>query len=174
MERMAVYPGTFDPIHFGHINVARRAAALFDHLIVAIYARPNKNLLFQVEERVALARQALHGTSNIEVRPYRGLTVHFAQAVGAQVLVRGLRAISDFELEYQMALTNNQLAPEMETICLMTHEDFAFMTGSIVKEIFMLGGDVSGMVPPHVQEALQRKRDERGEDEDINVVSLRD
>ncbi len=174
MKRTAVYPGSFDPIHLGHINVARRAAALFDHLIVAIYARPNKHLLFQVEERVALARQALIETPNIEVQPYHELTVHFAQSVGAQVLVRGLRAISDFELEYQMALTNNQLAPQMETICLMTHEDFAFMTGSIVKEIFMLGGDVSGMVPAHVLKAMHRKRDKRGEDDDINVVSLRD
>ncbi len=175
MQRTAVYPGSFDPVHLGHVNVARRAATLFEHLIVAVYARPSKSLVFSVEERVALAQEALQDVPNIEVRPYLGLTVAFAQSVGAQVLVRGLRVISDFELEYQMALTNKQLAPEVETICLMTHEDYAFMTGSIVKEIFRLGGDVSGMVQPHVLRALEGIRDRlSGSQDTVKMVSLRD
>ncbi|MEA3309141.1 MAG: pantetheine-phosphate adenylyltransferase [Chloroflexota bacterium] len=174
-QRIAIYPGSFDPVHWGHIDIARRAATLFDHLIVAVYNRPNKRLLFPAEVRVELAREALSDVPNIEVSPYGGLTTAFAQASGAQVLVRGLRVVSDFELEYQMALTNNQLAPGIETICLMTRKEYAFLTGSIIKEIFRLGGDVSSMVPPYVQQALLRKRAVAApQDEAIQLVSLRD
>ena len=105
--RVAIYPGSFDPVHWGHIDIAKRAAVLFDRLIVAVYNRPNKKLLFSAAERVVLAREALCEVANIEVCPYGGLTTEFAKSRGAQVLVRGLRVISDFELEYQMALTNN-------------------------------------------------------------------
>jgi len=160
MRRVAIYPGSFDPIHCGHIDIAQRAAKLFDHLVVGVYDRPSKRLLFSTEERVALARKAFGSISNIEVRAYSGLTTAFADSLGARVLVRGLRVVSDFELEYQMALTNNQLAPHIETICLMTRKEYAFLTASIVKEIFMLGGNVSTIVPVYVHDALIAKRDQ--------------
>jgi pantetheine-phosphate adenylyltransferase len=175
MERIAIYPGSFDPIHLGHMDIAKRAAVLFDRVIVAVYDRPNKQLLFSAEERVALAQEALTSILNIEVRTYGGLTAQYAKSVGAKVLVRGLRVISDFEREYQMALTNNQLWPEIETICLMTRQDYAFLTASIVKEVFMLGGDVSTLVASNVQVALTKKRAEisnAGENGSLN--SLRD
>ncbi|MGC9348726.1 MAG: pantetheine-phosphate adenylyltransferase [Anaerolineae bacterium] len=155
--RVAVYPGSFDPIHRGHTDIARRAASLFDRLIVAIYARPDKSLLFTIEERVELARSVLAPHENVLVEPYDGLTVDFAQSHGAQTLVRGLRVISDFEREYQMALMNQQLCEDVETVCLMTSYEFAFVSASLVKEVFMAGGDVSNMVDPIVLDALRRK-----------------
>ncbi len=175
MTHIAVYPGTFDPIHLGHVDIAARAASIFDSLVVAVYNRPAKNLLFTVEERVALAREALASFPNIRVVSYGGLTVEFARQVGAQAIVRGLRVISDFELEYQMALTNRQLASEIEVVCLMTRQSHAFLSSSIVKEIALLDGDVSNMVSPHVAAALAIKRDERAaRQEPIPLVSLRD
>ena len=174
MGTCALYPGSFDPIHYGHIDIAQRAAALFDRLIVAVYDRPNKRLWFSVEERVAFIREALRAVTNIEVRPYSGLTTAFADAVGAQVLVRGLRVISDFELEYQMALTNKALTPHIETICLMTRQEHAFLSASIVKEVCMLGGDVAALVPPHVLTALLAARERQGRPDDASLVSLRD
>ncbi len=171
----ALYPGTFDPVHFGHIDIATRAANIFENLVVAVYDRPAKNLLFSVEERVALARKALEGLPHVRVAPYGGLTVDFAREVGAQAVVRGLRAISDFELEYQMALTNRELAPNVEFVCLMTRQTHAFISSSIVKEVALLSGDVQGMVPPHVAQALKAKRREREQNhEPVPVVSLRD
>jgi pantetheine-phosphate adenylyltransferase len=175
LTRVALYPGTFDPIHFGHMDIATRAAHIFDELWVAVYDRPAKSLLFTVEERVALAHQALADLPSLRVVPYNGLTVDFARRIGAHAIVRGLRVISDFELEYQMALTNSQLAPEVESVCLMTRQAHAFLSSSIVKEIALLGGDVSGMVPPHVAAALDEKRREREQnDEPVPLVSLRD
>jgi pantetheine-phosphate adenylyltransferase len=175
LTRIAVYPGTFDPIHLGHIDIATRAGDIFDELVVAVYDRPAKHLLFTVAERVTLARQALADTPNLRVIPYGGLTVELAQRVGAQAIVRGLRVISDFELEYQMALTNRQLAAEIEFVCLMTRQTHAFLSSSIVKEVALLGGDVSGMVPPHVAVALADKRREREQNhEPVPLVSLRD
>lgn len=156
--RTAVYPGSFDPVHFGHIDIAQRAAALFDRLVVGVYARPDKALLFSVRERVALAREVLAPFHNIAVRPYQGLTVDFARQEGAQTLVRGLRVISDFEREYQMALMNQQLSSSIETICLMTRYEYAFVSASLVKEVFMAGGDIARMAPPVVIEALAAKR----------------
>lgn len=171
----AIYPGTFDPVHNGHIDIATRAAGLFDHLTVAIYARPLKNLLFTTEERKVMLEQALRHMPNVTVTAYRQLTVEFARQIGAQVIVRGLRVISDFELEFQMALTNKKLAPDIESVCLMTNEEHAFLSASTVKEIAMLGGCVSGMVPPHVAEAMQAKFTGPGGQEDaVRLVSLRD
>ncbi len=161
--RTAIYPGSFDPIHRGHTDIATRAAALFDKLIVAIYAVPAKSLLFSVDERVALARAVLAACGNIEVVPYTGLTVELARQRGAQTLVRGLRVISDFEREYQMALMNQQLSPTVETVCLMTSYEYAFVSASLVKEVFEAGGDVSGMVHPLVLRALIDKRKAGGE-----------
>ncbi len=175
MIRTALYPGTFDPIHFGHVDIATRASNLFENLVVAVYDRPAKDLMFTVEERVSLARKALSGLSNVRVAPYGGLTVEFAREVGAQAIVRGLRVISDFELEYQMALTNRQLSPEIEFVCLMTRQAHAFLSSSIVKEVALLSGEVDGMVPPHVACALEGRRREREENhEPVPVVSLRD
>jgi len=171
----AIYPGTFDPIHSGHIDIATRAAGLFDHLTVAVYARPLKNLLFTTQERKAMITEALDHIPNLSVATYRQLTVDFARQVGAQVVVRGLRVISDFELEFQMALTNKKLAPEIEFVCLMTSQEYAFLSASTVKEIAMLGGCVTGMVPRHVAEAMQAKFDGTTDNEaQVKLVSLRD
>ena len=175
MTCVALYPGTFDPIHLGHIDNAARATRIFDGLCIAVYDRPAKNLMFSVDQRVLLARQAMADLPSVRVVPYGGLTVEFARQVGAGAIVRGLRVISDFELEYQMALTNSQLAPEIEFVCLMTRQEHAFLSSSIVKEIALLGGDVSGMVPPHVAAALEEKRREREYNhEPVPLVSLRD
>ncbi len=175
MIRTALYPGTFDPVHLGHVDIAVRAAKLFENLVVAVYDRPAKDLMFTVEERVSLAKEALEDLPNVRVMPYGGLTVEFAREVGAEAIVRGLRAISDFELEYQMALTNRELAPEIELVCLMTRQAHAFLSSSIVKEVALLSGDVDGMVPPHVARALEARRRTREENhEPVPVVSLRD
>jgi pantetheine-phosphate adenylyltransferase len=172
----AIYPGTFDPVHNGHIDIATRAATLFDHVFVAIYARPLKSLLFDIHERKAMLEEALGHVPNVSVTTYRSLTVDFAQQLGAQVIVRGLRVISDFELEFQMALTNKKLAPDLEFVCLMTSQEYAFLSASTVKEIAMLGGCVDGMVPPHVARAMRAKlldSTSPGE-EPVRLVSLRD
>jgi pantetheine-phosphate adenylyltransferase len=175
LKRIAVYPGSFDPIHFGHIDIATRASSIFDELVVGVYDRPAKNLLFTVEERHALAKEALADLPNVRVVPFSGLTVEFARQTNAQTVVRGLRVTFDFEVEYQMALTNRQLAPEIEFVCLMTHQAYAFLSSSIVKEIALLEGNVSGMVPPHVAAALEAKRREREKNhEPAPVVSIRD
>lgn len=172
----AIYPGTFDPVHNGHIDIATRAARLFDHQTVAIYARPLKNLLFTTEEREAMIAEALRDIPNISVQTYRSLTVEYARQAGAQVVVRGLRVISDFELEFQMALTNKKLAPEIEFVCLMTSQEYAFLSASTVKEIVMLGGCVESMVPPHVAAAMKAKFEGPTSvgSEDVKLVSLRD
>jgi pantetheine-phosphate adenylyltransferase len=125
---IAVYPGTFDPTHYGHVDIATRAAVIFDHLIVAVYDRPLKNILFTTEERLALMREALKGIPNIEVESYGSLTVDYVHRKGATVIVRGLRVTYDFELEYQMALANRKLAPDIETVCLMTGLEHAFLS----------------------------------------------
>jgi pantetheine-phosphate adenylyltransferase len=158
VTRIAIYPGSFDPIHNGHVDIAQRAAELFDKVVVAIYARPDKSLLFTLEERLALARHVLQPYGNIEVQWYDGLTVDFAGRLGAQTLVRGLRVISDFEREYQMSLMNQQLSAGVDTVCLMTSYEYAFVSASLVKEVFMAGGDVSSLVHPDVLAALERKR----------------
>lgn len=169
-QKIALYPGSFDPIHYGHMDIAQRAALLFDHLIVAIYEHPRKTLLFSAEERTAMVSAVLADIGNITVCSYTGLTVDFARSMQAQVLVRGLRAISDFELEYQMALTNQQLCPELDTICLMTRYEYAFLSASVVKEVHMAGGNVSQMVHPSVLSALEGKRRLNGADTPLFTV----
>ena len=153
--KIAMYPGSFDPITNGHVDVATRAAHMFDQVVLAVYDAPPKRLLFTTEERVAMARQALAHLPNLRVSSYSGLTVTFARTLGAQNIVRGLRVISDFEAEHQMALTNRELAPEIETVCLMTRREYAFLSATIVKEIARLGGPVESFVPSHVAAALR-------------------
>ncbi len=160
-QKIAVYPGSFDPVHFGHMDIAQRAAKIFDQLIVAVYENPKKPLCFDAAERVEMLRTALAHLENVTVCAYTGLTVNLARSVGAQVLVRGLRVISDFEMEYQMALTNQQLWTEIDTICLMTRYEYAFLSASLLKEVFLAGGDISQMAPPVVLEMLLRKHEQR-------------
>ncbi len=153
----AVFPGTFDPIHYGHIDIARRAARLFDEVVIAVYDRPLKSLLFSPEERIALVKEALRDQPRLQVMGYSGLTVDFCRQVGAQVIVRGLRVFSDFEFEFRMALANHRLAPDVEIVIFITNEEHTFLSASTVREIASLGGDVSSMVPPHVNAALREK-----------------
>jgi len=153
----AIYPGTFDPIHNGHVDIAARAAGLFDELIIGVYDSPPKTLTFDTPQRLSLARDALAHLPNVQVTPYHGLTVTFAREVGASAMVRGLRAISDFEFEFQMALTNKKLAPDVEFVCLMTSLEFAYLSSSILKEIAMLGGEIVGLAPEGVQVALHAR-----------------
>ena len=174
---IAIYPASFDPIHYGHIDIAKRSARIFDRVIVAVYDRPLKNLLFNIDERLHLAQQALSDVPNVEIARYGGLTVDYARQVGAQVIVRGLRVVSDFELEWHMALTNKQLAPEVEVVCLMTSQAYAFLSSSTVREVALLGGDVSSMAPSFVVAALHRKALEQAQDptgQPVPITSLRD
>jgi pantetheine-phosphate adenylyltransferase len=156
----AVFPGTFDPIHYGHINISYRAAKLFPEVIVAVYDKPLKNLLFTPEERIAMAKDVYKGHSQISVMGYSGLTVDFCKQIGAGVLVRGLRVFSDFEHEFRIALANQRLDPSIEMISFITQEQHTFLSASTVKEIAMLGGDVSTLVPPNVLKALMEKAEE--------------
>ncbi len=153
----ALFPGTFDPIHYGHIDIAERAARLFDEVIMAVYDRPLKSLMFLPDERMDLVREAFKKNSKIKVTGYSGLTVDFCRNAGAQVIVRGLRVFSDFEFEFRMALANQRLATDIETVALITAEQHTFLSSSTVREIASLGGDVSSMVPPYVESALKRK-----------------
>jgi len=153
----AIFPGTFDPIHYGHMDIADRASRLFDEVVMAVYDKPLKSLLFSPEERIALVEQAFAANKKISVTGYSGLTVEFARKIGAQVIVRGLRVFSDFEFEFRMALANHRLAEDIEIVALITAEEHTFLSGTTVREIAMLEGDVSSMVPPFVNQALKKK-----------------
>jgi pantetheine-phosphate adenylyltransferase len=157
MSRIAVYPASLDPIHFGHIDVARRATRIFDEIIVAIYATPKKNILFSVDERVELAAQVFQDDSNIRVAKFSGLVVNYAQSVGAIALIRGLRLFGDFEYEFRMGLANKSLAPEIETVAILADVSFIHISSSTVREIAELGGSVSHLVPPHIEAALKTR-----------------
>ena len=153
--RRAVFPGTFDPVHFGHLDIIERATTIFDELIVAVYSRPLKSLLFSTDERIALLETQLAGKPNARVAQYDCLTVDYALAENAQAIVRGLRVFSDFEFEFRMALTNKRLAADVEMVFFMTREEHTFLSSSTVKEVASLQGDISTMVPPHVARVLQ-------------------
>ncbi len=154
---IAVYPGTFDPITNGHVDIVTRASTLFDKLIIAIYDRPEKHLLFSLEERVEMARKVVTGLPNTSVTSFTGLSVDFTHKVKGTVMIRGLRANSDFEREFEMALMNKKLAPDIELVCLMTTSQYQFLSSSLIKEVAKLGGCLDGMVPDHVAVALKEK-----------------
>lgn len=155
MTRLAVYPASLDPIHFGHIDVARRALRIFDQVIIAIYATPKKNVLFTVDERVKLAQEAFKDDPNIQVAQFSGLVVNYAVSVGAIALIRGLRLFGDFEYEFRMGIANKTLAPELETVAILADVKYIHISSSTVREIAELGGDVSHLVPNHVDFALK-------------------
>ncbi|MFH1647443.1 MAG: pantetheine-phosphate adenylyltransferase [Chloroflexota bacterium] len=154
---VALYPGSFDPITNGHIDIATRAAKLFDKVIIGIFSTPGKRLTFTLEERVALATKAVAHLPRVKVMPYSNITVDFAREVGAQVLVRGLRMSADYEREFEMAMLNRKLYPELELVCFMASQDYQFLSSSLMKEVASLGGDINGLVPGHVAAALRKK-----------------
>lgn len=155
---VAVYPGSFDPITNGHLDIATRAAKLFDRVVVGVYAEPDKHLFFSLEERLELVGRAVAHLSNVEVQPFYGLATNFARKLGARVIVRGLRATADFEKEFDMAMMNRQLDDGLEVLCMMASPEYQFLRSSLLKEVARLGGDVSAFVPAHVAEALNQKR----------------
>jgi len=171
---VAIYPATFDPITNGHVDIAERAASLFDRLIVGVYDRPMKSLLFSIEERLTMTRQALAHLENVEVESYSGLTVTFAQSKEAGYIVRGLRALSDFEWELQLSLANHSLEPEVETICLMASQEHSFLSSSILKEIAINNGNIEHLAPPVVVEALRQKAKNGDGNSQVKTVSVRD
>ncbi len=178
MSIRALYTGTFDPVHFGHIDLMQRGARLFDELIIAVYDHrmPTKSILFSVEERVEMIQTALQdsGIPNLKITSFSGLAVDFAKEVDAQVFVRGLRVFSDFEFEFRLALANKRLSPDIETISLITDEEHTFLSGTTVREIASLGGDVSSMVPPNVAKALYARFNGRDASSFIRPLPLRD
>ena len=173
MNRVAIYPGTFDPVTQGHLDIAERALHMCDRLVIAVGDNRNKSPLFSVEERVALIRESLEAIGldgSVEVASFRGLTVDYAKKVGATLIVRGLRAVTDFEWEFQLALINRQQDPSIETVCLMTSQEYSFLSASVVRELALLGGKLDEVVPPNVAEALRRKFSRAGEAADVRDI----
>jgi len=158
MKRNAMYPGTFDPITNGHHDLVRRASGLFNHVIVAIAANPNKTPMFSLDKRVDLARKVLADLPNVEVMGYAGLTVDFAHQHGLSVVVRGLRAVSDFEFEFQLANMSRHLARDIETVFLTPQEQFTFISSSLIREIAVLGGETREFVHPIVEAELKKQK----------------
>ena len=156
-QRIALYPGTFDPITYGHIDVIRRAAELFPRVIVLVARNSSKRPMFTDEERAAMIREVFRRHRRVEVDSFNGLLVEYARRRKATVIIRGLRAVSDFEYEFQMALTNRKLAPTIDTVFLVPHERYTYLNSTIVREVARLGGDVSGFVPPGVRRRLLAK-----------------
>ncbi|MGA3162263.1 MAG: pantetheine-phosphate adenylyltransferase [Terracidiphilus sp.] len=157
MSVSALYPGTFDPPTNGHLDLIERGAKLFDHLIVAILNNPDKDPLFTVEERVEMLKESTAALKNVSVATFDGLMVEFARSQGVSAVLRGIRAISDYEYEFQMALMNRRLAPEIETVFLQPAGRYSFVSSRMLKEVFSFGGDVSGLVPPNVLKRLRSR-----------------
>jgi len=157
MSNIAIYPGSFDPLTNGHLDVVKRAAALFDRVIVAVAHQTDKSPLFTIQERVEMVKQSVANIRNVEVDDFQTLLVDYAKARGARVVIRGLRAVSDFEFEFQMALMNRTLAPEVETIFLMPKDSYSYLSSRIIRQIASLGGDINQFVPPHVEKLLRKK-----------------
>ena len=172
-ERVAIYPGTFDPVTMGHLDIAARALCLCDRLVIAVGDNRNKNPLFSVEERIQLISDSLDAMEldgRIEVTQYSGLTVHYAQQVGASMIVRGLRAVTDFEWEFQLALINRTQDPTIESVCLMTSQEYSFLSASMVRELALLGGKLDEVVPPNVAAALAAKFNRQAHAADVRDV----
>lgn len=157
MKDTALYPGTFDPVTLGHVDIIRRATRLFDKLVVAVADNPEKQSLFTVKERVKLLEQATGDIEKATVTSFSELTAKFARSIGAAAIIRGIRAISDFEFEFQMALMNRKIEPDVETVYLMPTDKYSYLSSSLVKDIARRGGDVSCFVPPDVLEALKKR-----------------
>jgi len=157
MQRIAIYPGSFDPVTLGHIDITKRGLKLFDHIIVAILHNPGKKSLFTIDERLEMLNESMAGIENIEFDTFDGLLVDYAQKRGAHAVLRGMRAVSDFEYEFQLALMNRKLNREVETVFLMTGLRWIFTSSSIIKEAARFGGDVSDMVPPCVNKRIKAK-----------------
>ncbi|NLF49984.1 MAG: pantetheine-phosphate adenylyltransferase [Leptolinea sp.] len=171
----AFFPGSFDPIHYGHIDIASRASRLFDEVVIGVYNKPMKNMLFTPEERIAMAKRTFEEEPKIVVQGYNKLTVDFAREINAKVIVRGLRVFSDFEYEFRMALANHRLAQDIEVVALITNEEHTFLSSTTVREIASLGGNISTMVPSYVAEALNQKFAEMNDDRpNVHMTSLRD
>jgi pantetheine-phosphate adenylyltransferase len=165
--RVALYPGTFDPMTVGHLDIVTRAARLFERVIVLVADNPSKQPIFTAAERVLMIEEAvkdLPSHAHITVDSYQGLTVDYARRVGAQAMIRGLRAMTDFEWEFQLALINQTLAPEIETVCLMTAQEHSFLSASMVRELAQYGGPLDDLVPPHIAVALRRVYAQQGRD----------
>ena len=157
MENKAVYPGSFDPITNGHVDIIQRGLKIFDKILVAVLENPKKTPLFTTKERMAMIQEVFSDQESIEIRAFNGLLVEFAKKNKAKIVIRGLRAISDFEYEFQMALMNRKLNPEIETFFMMPNVSYTFLSSKLVKEIFMLGGCLKGLVPTHVEKNLRGK-----------------
>ena len=157
MRKLAIYPGTFDPLTLGHVDLVHRAARLFDRLILAVAVSARKGTLFSIEERMAMARSLAVTMPNVEAVEFDGLLVDYVRHIGARVIIRGLRAFSDFEYEFQMALTNRKMAPDVEVLFMMPRESYSYISSSVVREIASLGGDTSKFVPSFVHAALKKK-----------------
>jgi len=155
---VAIFPGRFDPITNGHIDVAVRAAKVFERLVIGVYDAPEKPLMFTLEERVEMARQAVAGVTNIEIMPFSGLFINFARKMKSRVMERGLRVSADFEREVDMAMMNKKRNPELELVSRMASPEYQFLSSSLLKEIARLGGDIDDFVPEHVAEALRRRK----------------
>lgn len=154
---IAVYPGRFDPVTLGHLDIMQRASKLFDRVVVAVFDHPERQPLFSTSERVLMIEEATRGVSGIEILPFDGLIVNFLRNTGANVIVRGLRKNADFEHEFEMALMNRRLAPEVDVVCLITDLQHQFIRSSLVREVARLGGDISGLVPKNVDKALNER-----------------
>jgi len=161
-HQVAVYTGVFDPVHFGHLDIIRRGSRLFDHLVVGVGINLDKEPFFSLEERVQLLQQVLAEHANVEVLPFTRLAVQFVREVGARIMVRGLRTLSDMEYEFSMSLTNRSLDPEIETVFLMAKEEYSHISSSLIRQIATFGGELDKFVPPQIKAALRARVRERG------------
>lgn len=157
-SRLAVYTGVFDPVHFGHLDVIQRASRIYERLVVGVGINPEKKTFFTLDERVELIRGVTNALGNVEVRPFTGLAVHFVREVGARIMFRGLRTLSDMEYEFSMSLTNRNLDPEIETVFLMANEERSYISSSLIRQIAAFGGDLDKFVPAEVKRALLERR----------------
>jgi len=162
--RKAVYPGTFDPVTNGHLDLIQRGLKIFDQVVVAVALNPKKEPLFSTAERLQMLREAVQGLQGVKVEAFHGLLVDYVLSQGAVAIIRGLRAVSDFEYELQMALMNRRLSAQVETVFMMPPEEYSFLSSSIIKEVASFGGSLRGLVPPHVEQALRRKSSLRKEE----------